>query len=118
MAKSSRSSTRKTNNQRLKKNVFGPTEDARAERLSAKLLELASLPKPEKETEMEDVAAQDAQNEKGTTGGGEQGDDTMDIDSKPSQRIGKKKIEKRRKKKSSIVFPKYKERTGGSKKKR
>ena len=47
MAKSSRSSTRKANNQRLKAKVFGPIEAARAERLSAKLLELAAQPKPE-----------------------------------------------------------------------
>lgn len=46
MAKSARSSTRKANNQRLKAKVFGPVEKARAERLSAKLLELAAQPKP------------------------------------------------------------------------
>ncbi|KAL0931628.1 uncharacterized protein CTRU02_212582 [Colletotrichum truncatum] len=52
MAKSSRSSVKKNNNQRLKKNVFGPAEEARAERLSAKLLELAKQPKPEKEADV------------------------------------------------------------------
>ena len=52
MAKSSRSSAVKKNNQRLKKHVFGPIEAARNERLSAKLLELASQPKPPR-TEME-----------------------------------------------------------------
>lgn len=46
MAKSSRSSSRKANNQRLKAKVFSPIEEARAERLSAKLLELAAQPKP------------------------------------------------------------------------
>ena len=46
MAKSSRASSRKANNQRLKAHVFGPVEAARAERLSAKLLELAAQPKP------------------------------------------------------------------------
>jgi hypothetical protein len=58
MAKSSRASSTKTNNQRLKKQVFGPVESARTERLSAKLLELAAQPKPihaEKEKEMEGV---------------------------------------------------------------
>ena len=49
MAKSSRASSRKANNQRLKANVFGPVEAARAERLSAKLLELADQPKPKPE---------------------------------------------------------------------
>lgn len=48
MAKSSRASSRKANNQRLKAKVFGPVEAARAERLSAKLMELASQPKPER----------------------------------------------------------------------
>lgn len=52
MAKSSRSSVKKNNNQRLKKDVFGPAEAARAERLSAKLLELAKQPKPQKEADM------------------------------------------------------------------
>lgn len=52
MAKSARSSVKKNNNQRLKKDVFGPVEAARAERLSAKLLELAKQPKPEKEADV------------------------------------------------------------------
>lgn len=42
MAKSARASSRKTNNQKLKKNVFGPVEAARTERLSAKLMELVA----------------------------------------------------------------------------
>ena len=46
MAKSARASSRKANNQRLKKHVFGPVEAARIERLSAKLLEIARQPKP------------------------------------------------------------------------
>lgn len=58
MAKSSRSSTTKANNQRLKAKVFGPVESARQERLSAKLLELASQPKPVPEKEMKDIEEQ------------------------------------------------------------
>lgn len=46
MAKGARASTTKTNHQNLKSKVFGPIESARTERLSAKLLELASQPKP------------------------------------------------------------------------
>ncbi len=46
MAKGARASTIKTNNAALKRKVFGPVENARTERLSAKLLELASQPKP------------------------------------------------------------------------
>jgi hypothetical protein len=51
MAKSSRASTVKANNQRLKAKVFGPVEQARMERLSAKLLEVAAAPKPPKSEE-------------------------------------------------------------------
>lgn len=47
MAKGARASTKKANNVRLKGKVFGPVEIARVERLSAKLMELASKPKPE-----------------------------------------------------------------------
>lgn len=49
MAKGARASTKKTNNAKLKSRVFGPVETARAERLSAKLLELVSQPKPKQE---------------------------------------------------------------------
>lgn len=47
MAKSARSSTKKLNNQRKVASIFGAAETARAERLSARLLELAKQPKPE-----------------------------------------------------------------------
>ncbi|PNP54714.1 hypothetical protein THARTR1_04919 [Trichoderma harzianum] len=47
MAKSSRSSSKKFNNQRKAASIFGPAETARQERLSAKLLELAKQAKPE-----------------------------------------------------------------------
>ena len=49
MAKGLRSSRNKTNNLKLRSKVFGPVEDARKERLSAKLHELAS--KPNQKTE-------------------------------------------------------------------
>ena len=58
MAKSQRSSVTKANNQRLKKNVFGPVEAARQQRLSARLLEIASQPKPLPEKEMKDATEQ------------------------------------------------------------
>lgn len=53
MAKSARASTRKRNNANLRTKVFGPASDARLERLSAKLQEIANAPKPETEKEME-----------------------------------------------------------------
>jgi len=53
MAKGLRASTRKRNNRKLVEKVFGPVEDARAERLSAKLQELAAQPRPERQKKME-----------------------------------------------------------------
>lgn len=44
MAKSIRSSTKKRNHAKLRSTVFGPVVDARTERLSAKLQELAAQP--------------------------------------------------------------------------
>ena len=46
MAKGLRSSRNKANKSKLRSNVFGPGEIARKERLSGKLIELASKPKP------------------------------------------------------------------------
>ena len=46
MAKGARASSRKANNEKLKRRVFGPVETARTERLHAKLMELVSQPKP------------------------------------------------------------------------
>ncbi|ETS85728.1 hypothetical protein PFICI_03753 [Pestalotiopsis fici W106-1] len=106
MAKSSRASTVKTNNQRLKAKVFGPVEQARMERLSAKLLEVAAAPKPEKpEAENEMKIVDDEAEAKA-----DQDDATMDVD-KPSSntRNSKNRIAKR-KKPSKIVFPKYSDR--------
>ncbi|KAI9677585.1 MAG: hypothetical protein M1817_006539 [Caeruleum heppii] len=55
MAKGLRSSVKKSNKSKLRSRVFGPVEAARTERMSAKLLELASQPKPAKpqDTKME-----------------------------------------------------------------
>jgi hypothetical protein len=52
MAKGLRATVNKRNKTKLRSGVFGPVTDARTERLSAKLLELAAQPKPEK-NEME-----------------------------------------------------------------
>ena len=45
MAKGLRSSTEKANKSKLRSRVFAPVEEARKERLSAKILELATQPK-------------------------------------------------------------------------
>ncbi|KAK3944310.1 hypothetical protein QBC46DRAFT_374957 [Diplogelasinospora grovesii] len=120
MAKSARSSTIKSNNQKLKKNVFGPVELARAERLSAKLLELAAQPKPQRDVEMKPVNEETTDESKDESAAK---DDTMEVDStsKPAagdKQSAKKKIEKRRVKRSAIVFPKYGEKKGGIRKRK
>jgi hypothetical protein len=48
MAKSARASSKKANRTKLRARVFGPVEQARAERVHAKLLETIQQPKPEK----------------------------------------------------------------------
>lgn len=53
MAKSARATRLKVNRQALRSRVFRPVEDARTERLSAKLLELAAQPKPREAERME-----------------------------------------------------------------
>lgn len=47
MAKGLRASSKKANRSKLRAGVFGPVEQARAERLHAKLLETIQQPKPE-----------------------------------------------------------------------
>ncbi|KAF2637789.1 hypothetical protein P280DRAFT_509510 [Massarina eburnea CBS 473.64] len=55
MAKGLRSSVKKSNRSKLRTRVFQPVEDARLDRLHAKLLAVAAQPKPEnpKKNEME-----------------------------------------------------------------
>ena len=53
MAKGARASTRKRNNRALRAKIFGPASDARTDRLSTKLQELASLAGPSNETSMD-----------------------------------------------------------------
>ncbi|KAH7144622.1 hypothetical protein B0J13DRAFT_555633 [Dactylonectria estremocensis] len=116
MAKSARSSSRKANNQRLAAKVFGPVEAARAERLHAKLLELAKQPKPESA----DIAMDAEDGASDTDKDAKDNETTMDVDSaKPSKtRSDKKRIDKRRVKKAGIVFRKYSDRASAKKKKK
>lgn len=53
MAKSARASVKKHNKTNLRHRVFAPVEQARNERLNAKLLELASQPKPDQPDQMD-----------------------------------------------------------------
>ncbi|KAG6365348.1 hypothetical protein INS49_006958 [Diaporthe citri] len=108
MAKSQRSSVTKANNQRLKKNVFGPVEAARQQRLSARLLEIASQPKPVPEEEMKDTTEQAESEETKAAAKTKPEDTAMEVDQPSKSTKSKKgKIVKRRGRKSNIVFPKF-----------
>ena len=129
MAKGLRASTRKKNNAALRDRLFGPAVDARTERLSAKLQELAAKPRPDQDRVMELDDPKTA--EKGLPSDAKDDgefkrndfwisltvDPEMDVDAsgvkmKPVKRDSKKhtlgktqkKIAKRKSKKS-IVFP-------------
>lgn len=56
MAKSARASVTKANRTRFRQNITGPGELARAQRLSAKLQEVASKPKPDHEEKAAEAA--------------------------------------------------------------
>ncbi|PHH62422.1 hypothetical protein CDD81_7141 [Ophiocordyceps australis] len=126
MAKSSRSSTKKANNRRKAATVFGPAELARDKRLSAKLLELAQQPKPE--AEPADVVMSEAiesgmvaEDDNGKNEAAEQETNAMVIDSESlsKARSGKKRIEKRKRSRTSrIVFPKYGEQNAAKRRSR
>ncbi|KAK4639695.1 hypothetical protein QC761_710605 [Podospora bellae-mahoneyi] len=111
MGKSSRASTIKQNNRKLKANVFGPVEAARAERLHAKLAELIAQPKPVKEVEMNDEPV----NEEVKEVEAEKEEAAMEVDEKPAAPY-KEKERKRRGKKSNIVFRKKGPKTNSKKK--
>jgi hypothetical protein len=53
MAKGLRATTRKRNRAKLRATIYGPAHDARTERLSAKLMEIAAKPRPVQEKAME-----------------------------------------------------------------
>ena len=109
MAKGQRASTRKRNNANLRAK-FAPLYDARTERLSAKLQELAAQPKPAREQSME-VDEHDSRKEGKTNV-----DEDIDMlastkstakDTTGSRKRGPTRIQKKianRKAKKSIVF--------------
>ena len=129
MAKGARASTRKRNNAALRAKIFGPAVDARTERLSAKLQELVSRPKPAEERIMEVDSTGEEVKEQRSTGdtnigdgmllagkeGGRGNADRIHMGSDAQKTASKKKhshhgskIEKKkahRKARNSIVFP-------------
>ncbi|KAF4582890.1 family UPF0642 [Ophiocordyceps camponoti-floridani] len=122
MAKSSRSSVKKENNRRKAATIFGPAELARDARLSAKLLELARQPKPEPSTDvLMDTEVKDDDAEKEDDKKADDVETAMDVDAEEPSRTrrgGKKRVEKKRHRKGSIVFTKFSERLAAKKKKK
>ena len=116
MAKSARSSSTKRNRSNLRAKVFGPASDARIERLSAKLMEIASTPKPDRQDTTMDVdkpesTLKDPSAEKATTTemDVDNGVKLTDGDKKPSKPIDRRAIRKakrviRKKPRNSIIF--------------
>ncbi|KAL4877643.1 hypothetical protein BJY04DRAFT_197429 [Aspergillus karnatakaensis] len=106
MAKSGRASIIKRNRAKLRSTVFGPAVDARTERLSAKLQELASQPKPgDQEKSKATTDTKEFEPAMANPAAGE----SMDIDSSKTSTSGKShrsgRVQKRQKKNSSsIVF--------------
>ena len=130
MAKGARASSRKRNNAALRAKIFGPAVDARTERLSAKLQELVSRPKPvderamlvdgegaEKEEQKDAASINIVDGISLTPSSGKVEhrltEPEMDIDgqkitSKPKHTHRRSKIEKKkvhRKARNSIIFP-------------
>ncbi|TGO40010.1 hypothetical protein BHYA_0044g00520 [Botrytis hyacinthi] len=129
MAKGARSSSIKANNSALKAKVFGPVENARAERLNAKLMELISQPKPSAKTEDVNMEAKEGKDEeasakdssKATAAAQEKPSEEMEVDaiskvgSKSKNRISKRRVSSR---KSQMTFTTYKngKKVGGGRK--
>ncbi|KAH6622014.1 hypothetical protein C7974DRAFT_397520 [Boeremia exigua] len=112
MAKGLRASTERTNRRKLRANVFGPVEKARAERLHAKLLATINSEKPappakkarDVEAEIQEEAAKE-----------QKADEDMEVDTATStkkphrnQSVPRTKNERARKPRNSITFPKSK----------
>jgi hypothetical protein len=118
MAKGQRASTRKRNNSNLRAK-FAPHYDARTERLSAKLQELAAQPKPARDESMEVDEDQSKEDDKDAEDEDIDMQDTAKSNSKSmpaTKKRGPTRIQKKianRKAKKSIVFEK-----NSSKKKR
>ncbi|GAM40781.1 hypothetical protein TCE0_041r13393 [Talaromyces pinophilus] len=107
MAKSIRSSTKKRNHAKLRSTVFGPVVDARTERLSAKLQELAAQP-----LKIETSKDNTEENSK-TEAEAEDESDKMAIDesattqtSSTKQRSNRVRKQPKRKPRNTMVFPK------------
>ncbi|KAA8563674.1 hypothetical protein MFRU_052g00510 [Monilinia fructicola] len=134
MAKGARSSSTKANNAALKNKVFGPVENARAERLHAKLLELIAQPKPSAKTEDvdmdtkggkdgEDASSKDSLTNATSTAQEKSSEEAMEVDaiskvgSKSKNRISKRRVSSRKSSMTFVTYKKGKKIGGGGKQK-
>ncbi|KAM3073418.1 hypothetical protein ACMFMG_004683 [Clarireedia jacksonii] len=122
MAKGARASTKKANHAALKAKVFGPVEAARAERLHAKLMELASQPKPSAKAEDVDMEGKEGKASADGSGEGtsnnnvmptaqEKDSGEMEVDkehSKPSSKASKNRVFKKSSRHKTMTFTTYK----------
>ncbi|KAF3049369.1 hypothetical protein E8E11_007523 [Didymella keratinophila] len=106
MAKGLRASTERTNRRKLRANVFGPVEKARAERLHAKLLATINSEKPARPEKKEMDVDEEATEAKDDLSKDMDVDDKTSI-KKPHRKQSEKKTKKERarKPKNSITFP-------------
>ncbi|KAB8291823.1 hypothetical protein EYC80_006607 [Monilinia laxa] len=133
MAKGARSSSTKANNAALKNKVFGPVENARAERMHAKLLELISQPKPSAKTEDVDMEAKEGKDGEdasskdslanATSTTQDKPSEAMEVDavskvgSKSKNRISKRRVSSRKSSMTFVTYKKGKKVGGGGKQK-
>ncbi|RAH57865.1 sulfatase [Aspergillus piperis CBS 112811] len=125
MAKSVRASVTKRNRAKLRATVFGPAVDARTERLSAKLQELASQPRPNEEKssmELDDATTNNNSDKEASNVSNSTGDMDIDQGTAKGGRAHTRKsgrIQKRHKKaRSSIVFRPHPSKVKGNTKRR
>ncbi|PBP17435.1 hypothetical protein BUE80_DR011806 [Diplocarpon rosae] len=119
MAKGARASKIKANNAKLKGEVFGPVETNRTARLSAKLLELASQPRPKPPVKDVEMDKKDIAEDEIVPFAEPKPAEDMEIDEymtktkRDTSKSGKGTIQRRKtsKYKSAIVFPKYADRS-------
>jgi len=100
MAKSARSSNTKRNNRNLRAKVFGPADDARTARLSAKLQEIAAKPRQTEDKAM-DVDTPVEEEEQDQSNGNTNSED-MDIDGLQAKVVKRKVDHKQRRKEHRV----------------
>jgi len=113
MAKSARASSKKNSRVKIRAVLHGPIHDARLQRLSDKLLAIASSEKPTAPTSTMEVDEDASRQPAEGNAGQEQVKGQMDLDQTPTMQSvgqGKRRIQKhsKGKRRASAVFPGFK----------